>query len=167
MNSCWCLKSASSSVIARSKPTLGTANAQRISALTGIGPLTSSAVIATVANAADFRNGRQMAAWAGLVPKQASSGGKERLGVISKRGDTYLRGLLTQGARSTLQAALTRSAEKRSRLEHWIVALHARVGYHKTLVAIANKHVRIIWAILAKGEQYDPNAWQRYGHART
>jgi transposase len=141
--------------------------AQRISALTGIGPLTASAVIATVANARDFRNGRQLAAWAGLVPKQANSGGKERLGVITKRGDTYLRGLLTQGARSTLQAALTRTAEKRSRLEHWIVALHARVGYHKTLVAIANKHARIIWAILAKGEQYDPNAWQRYAHART
>ena len=108
-----------------------------------------------------------MAAWSGLVPKQSSSGGKERLGVITKRGDTYLRGLLTQGARSTLQRALTRSAEKRSRLEHWIIALYARVGYHKTLVAIANKHVRIIWAILAKGEHYDPNAWQRYAHARS
>jgi len=140
--------------------------AQRVSALTGIGPLTASAVIATVANARDFRNGRQLAAWAGLVPKQASSGGKQRLGAISKRGDTYLRGLLTQGARSTLQAALTRTADKRSRLEHWMVALHARVGYHKTLVAIANKHARIIWAILAKGEHYDPDAWQRYAHAR-
>lgn len=140
--------------------------AQRISALSGIGPLTSSAVVATIGNVRDFRNGRQMAAWAGLVPKQSSSGGKERLGGITKRGDTYLRGLLTQGARSTLQSALTRTAEKRSHLQHWIVALHARVGYHKTLVAIANKHVRIIWAILAKGELYDPNAWQRYASAR-
>jgi len=140
--------------------------AQRISALSGIGPLTSRAVVATVANAGDFRNGRQMAAWIGLVPRQSSSGGKDRLGVITKRGDTYLRGLLTQGARSTLQAALTRPAEKCSHLQHWIVALHARVGYHKTLVAIANKHVRIIWAILAKGETYDPNAWQRYAPAR-
>lgn len=141
--------------------------AQRISALTGVGPLTSSAVIATVANARDFRNGRQMAAWAGLVPRQSSSGGKERLGMITKRGDTYLRSLLTQGARSALQSALARSLDQRSHLEHWIVALHARVGYHKTLVAIANKHVRIIWAILAKGEHYDPSAWQRYAPARN
>jgi transposase len=142
-------------------------DAQRISTLAGIGPLTASAVIATVANARDFRNGRQMAAWAGLVPKQASSGGKERLGAITKRGDTYLRSLLTQGARSALQSALGRSIDKRSHLEHWIVALHARVGYHKTLVAIANKHMRILWAILAKGERYDPNAWQRYAPLRN
>lgn len=140
--------------------------AQRISALTGVGPLTASAMVATVANARDFRNGRQLAAWTGLVPRQASSGGKQRLGVITKRGDTYLRGLLTQGAHSALQTALTRSLEKRSRLEHWMVALHGRVGYHKTLVAIANKHTRMIWAILAKGEHYDPNAWQRYAPQR-
>ncbi len=141
--------------------------AQRISALTGIGPLTASAVIATIGNARDFRNGRQMAAWAGVVPRQSSSGGKERLGAITKHGDTYLRGLFTQGARSTLQSALGRSVDKRSHLEHWIVAVHARVGYHKTLVAIANKHLRIVWAILAKGETYDPNAWQRYVPARS
>jgi transposase len=136
--------------------------AQRISALTGVGPITASAVVVTVSNARDFRNGRQLAAWTGLVPRQSSSGGKQRLGVITKRGDTYLRGLLTQGARSALQTALTKSVEKRSRLEHWIVALHGRAGYHKTLVAIANKHTRMIWAILAKGEHYDPNAWQRH-----
>jgi transposase len=137
-------------------------DAKRISALTGVGPLTASALVATLSNARDFRNGRQLAAWTGLVPRQSSSGGKQRLGVITKRGDTYLRGLLTQGARSALQVALTRSLEQRSRLEHWIVALHGRIGYHKTLVAIANKHTRMIWAILAKGELYDPNAWQRH-----
>ena len=136
--------------------------AQRISALTGVGPITASALVATIADARDFRNGRQMAAWTGLVPRQSSSGGKQRLGVITKRGDTYLRGLLTQGARSALQTALTQSLDKRSRLQHWIVALHGRAGYHKTLVAIANKHARMIWAILAKGESYDPNAWQRH-----
>ena len=141
--------------------------AQRISALSGIGPLTSSAVIATISNATDFRNGRQFAAWAGLVPRQRSSGGKQRLGVITKRGDTYLRALLTQGARSTLQAALKRPPEKRSRLQQWIASVHARVGYHKTLVAIANKHARIIWAILAKGEHYDPDAWQRFQPQRA
>ena len=107
-----------------------------------------------------------MAAWTGLVPRQNSSGGKQRLGVITKRGDSYLRGLLTQGARSTLQVALKREPLRRSRLEQWIVALHGRVGYHKTLVAIANKHVRILWAILAHGESYDPNAWRRHAPQR-
>jgi transposase len=108
-----------------------------------------------------------MAAWAGLVPRQNSSGGKQRLGVITKRGDSYLRGLLTQGARSTLQVALKREPLRRSRLEQWIVALHGRVGYHKTLVAIANKHVRIFWAILVHREAYDPNAWRRHAPQRT
>jgi transposase len=140
-------------------------DAQRLQAVTGIGTITSSAIVATVAHARDFRNGRQMAAWLGLVPCQSSSGGKERLGKITKRGDTYLRGLLTQGARSTLQAALRRAPDKRSRLQAWIVAIHDRIGYHKALVAIANKHARILWAILAHGEHYDPNAWQRYANA--
>lgn len=132
--------------------------ALRLSDITGIGPITASAVVATVADARDFRNGRQMAAWIGLVPRQCSSGGKERLGTITKRGDTYLRGLLVQGARSTLRSALRRPLDKRSRIEHWIVELSRRVGYHKTLVAIANKHARICWAILARGETYDPRA---------
>jgi transposase len=134
--------------------------AQRLQAVAGIGPITSSAIVATVAHATDFRNGRQMAAWLGLVPRQSSSGGKERLGQITKRGDTYLRGLLTQGARSTLQSALRRAPDKRSRLQSWIVAVHDRVGYHKTLIAIANKHARILWAILAHGDQYNPDAWK-------
>ena len=109
----------------------------------------------------DFSNGRQFSAWLGLVPKQDSTGGKTRLGRITKRGDTYLRGLLVQGARSALQKALDRQPEILTRLERWIVDLYARKGYHKTLVAIANKHARMIWAILAKGEAYDPNAWRR------
>lgn len=138
--------------------------AQRVQAILGLGVITASALIATIANPRDFRNGRQMAAWGGLVPRQDSSGGKSRLGPITKRGDTYLRGLLTQGARSTLQVALKREAIKRSRLEQWIVALHGRAGYHKTLVAIANKHLRTVWAILAHGEDYDPNAWRRHPH---
>lgn len=141
--------------------------AQRLQQLSGVGTLTASAVVATISHAGDYRNGRQLAAWAGLVPRQHSSGGKSRLGKITKRGDSYLRGLLTQGARSTLQSALKRPAHQRSRLQHWIVALHGRVGYHKTLVAIANKHLRIIWAILTKGEDYDPNAWKRYQQAAT
>jgi transposase len=76
-------------------------------------------------------------------------------------GRTMFRALLTQGARSTMQSALIRAPQKRSRLQQWIVDLRHRVGYHKTPVAIANKHARICWAILAKGEPYDPLAWQR------
>lgn len=135
---------------------------RRVQAISGVGAVTASALVATVASANDFRNGRQLAAWLGLVPRQWSSGGKERLGRITKRGDTYLRGLLTQGARSTLLAAQRRTPEKRDRLQAWMVATHDRIGYHKTLVAIANKHARMLWAILAHGEDYDPNAWQRH-----
>jgi len=142
-------------------------DAQRISAIVGIGSLTASAIVSTVGRAQDFKNGRQLAAWLGLVPQQMSSGGKDRLGAITKRGDTYLRGLLTQGARSTLRSAQSKVPEKRSRLEHWIIALAQRAGYHKTLTAVANKHARMIWAILAKGENYDPNAWQRFEHRKA
>lgn len=136
--------------------------ARRVQAMTGIGVTTASAIVATITDPRDFRTGRQLAAWTGVVPRQSSSGGKTRLGSITKRGDTYLRGLLTQGARSTLQVALRRDPAKRSHLEQWIVALHGRAGYHKTLVAIANKHLRMIWAVLAHGEDYDPNAWRRH-----
>lgn len=145
----------------------GNEAAQRVQKISGVGVITASALVATLGNPKDFRNGRQMAAWAGLVPRQDSSGGKTKLGKITKRGDSYLRGLLTQGARSTLQVALKREPGRRSRLELWIVALHGRVGYHKTLVAIANKHLRMIWAILAKGEDYDPSAWRRYQQAEA
>jgi Transposase IS116/IS110/IS902 family len=125
-------------------------DAQRAQQLSGIGPQIASALVATISNPQDFRNGRQLAAWAGLVPRQFSTGGKTVLGSITKRGDAYLRGLLTQSARSAMQSTLKRKPEKRSHLEHWIVTLHGRVGYHKTLVAIANKYLRILWAILAR-----------------
>jgi transposase len=129
--------------------------AQRLGALTGIGPLTASAAVATVGHAHDYRNGRQFAAWLGLVPRQYSSGGKIKLGRITRRGDAYLRTLLIQGARSALQAALRRAPARRDRLSAWIVQLAQRVGYHKTLVAIANKHARIIWALLARNQTFD------------
>ena len=112
----------------------GNAAAQHITKIAGVGPLT-----AAVTDARDFKNGRQFAAWQGLVPRQDSSGGQVRLGRITKRGDCYLRGLLTQGARSALQAALDKEPLLRTRLQCWMVQLHARVGYHKTLVAIANQ----------------------------
>lgn len=141
--------------------------AQRIEGLLGVGSITSSAMVATVSNACDFKNGRQMAAWLGLVPRQFSSGGKAVLGKITKRGDTYLRGLLFQGARSALLAATRKASERRGRLERWIVEVHQRLGYFKAVVAIANKNARMIWAILAKGEDYDPNAWERHCHPAT
>jgi transposase len=114
-------------------------DAGRVRAICGVGAVTASAAVATVANASDVRNGRQLAAWLGVVPRQSSSGGKERLGRITKRGDTYLRSLLTQGARSALQAALHRKPDQRNRLQAWMVATRDRVGYHKTQVAIANR----------------------------
>ena len=111
--------------------------------------------MATVGQPQDFRNGRQFAAWLGLTPRQHSTGGKTRLGRITKRGDAYLRTLLILGAKSALQAALRQRPERRHRLQQWIVAVLGRIGYHKTLVAIANKHARIIWALLVKGEDFD------------
>jgi transposase len=135
--------------------------ARRLQDVTGVGPTSADALVATVGNARDFRNGRQFAAWVGLTPKQFSSGGKPRLGGITRRGDAYLRTLLVQGARSTLQQALRRSPGEASRLQQWIVQLHARAGYHKTLIAIANKNARMLWALLAREETYNPDAWQR------
>jgi transposase len=136
--------------------------AKRLQAVAGVGTITADAVCASVGNAHDFRNGRQFAAWIGLTPRQYSSGGKAKLGRISRRGDSYLRSLLVQGARSTLQAAIKKAPDKQSLMQQWIIRLYGRVGYHKTLVAIANKHARQLWAMLAKGETYDLNAWQKY-----
>lgn len=136
--------------------------ARRVQEIAGVGIITADAVCASVGNAHDFRNGRQFAAWIGLTPRQYSSGGKTQLGRISRRGDAYLRSLLVQGARSTLQATLKKAPDKLNRMQQWIMRLYGRVGYHKTLVAIANKHARQLWALLAKGEAYDLNAWQQY-----
>jgi transposase len=136
--------------------------ARRLRAVAGVGVITADAVCASVGNAHDFENGRQFAAWMGLTPRQYSSGGKTQLGRISRRGDSYLRSLLVQGARSTLQATLKKAPDKQNRMQQWIIRLYGRVGYHKTLVAIANKNARQLWALLAKGETYNLNAWQQY-----
>jgi transposase len=130
--------------------------AQRLQTIAGVGPTTAAAIVATVGQPQQFRNGRQFAAWLGLVPKQHSSGGKTWLGRITKRGDAYLRTLLILGAKSALQAALRKPPEARHHLQRWIVVVYSRIGYHRTLVAIANKHARIIWALLVKGETFDP-----------
>jgi transposase len=118
--------------------------------LTGVGPLTASAITASIATGHEFANGRQFAAWLGLVPRQYSTGGKSRLGRITKRGDAYLRTLLMLGARAVLQSA----AHKTDRLSRWALALQARRGYHRTIIAIAAKNARIIWALLAKNREF-------------
>ena len=136
--------------------------AQRAGALLGVGPVTASALAATVPDAKVFKSGRQFGAWLGLTPRQHSSGGRTRLGRISLRGNVYLRTLLIQGARSTMQAAINVEPSRANRLQRWIIALYGRKGYYKTLIAIANKHARILWAMLAKDEGYDVAAWQRH-----
>jgi transposase len=137
-------------------------HSKRLQAQPGIGPISADAISASVGNARDFKNGRQFAAWLGLTPRQYSSGGKTKLGRISRRGDAYLRTLLVQGAKSTLQSAIRKAPHLLSRMQQWILTLYGRVGYHKTLVAIANKHARQVWAMLAKGEDYDQDAWKRF-----
>jgi transposase len=120
--------------------------ARRLMQIRGIGATTALAIVATVGNAREFKNGRQFAAWIGLVPGQYSTGGRTRLGHISKRGDAYLRNLLVQGARSVLQTA----PAHQDRFSRWVLELQARRGYYRTMVAIANKNARIAWALLAK-----------------
>jgi transposase len=123
---------------------------QRIMAIGGVGPITATAMVASIADAKVFKNGRQLAAWLGLVPRQYSTGGKPRLGRITKRGDVYLRTLLVHGAR----AALITMARRTDRLALWAHSLIARRGFKKACVALAAKNARTIWAVLAKGEAY-------------
>jgi len=119
--------------------------AQRAQTLRGVGPLTASAMVASVGEAREFKNGRQFAAWLGLVPRQHSTGGKTRLGQITRSGDGYLRTLLVLGAR----AVLRRAPHERDPLSRWALALRERRGYHRACVAIAAKNARHVWAALA------------------
>jgi transposase len=123
---------------------------QRIGEVEGIGPVTATAVVAAIANGSTFKNGRQFAAWLGLVPRQHSSGEKQRLMGITKRGDPYLRTLLIHGARSVV----FRSGNKTDPRSHWISDKTKKLGVTKACVAVANKNARIIWALLAKDEPY-------------
>ena len=122
--------------------------AQRAQQLPGIGPLTASALVASVGEAHEFDNGRQFAAWLGLVPRQYSTGGKTRLGHITRRGDPYLRTLLILGARTVLHNA----GRHDNRLSRWALSVRERRGYHRACVAIAAKNARILWALLARDE---------------
>ena len=125
-------------------------SSQRIAEVEGIGPLTATALVAALSDGKAFQNGRQFAAWLGLVPRQHSSGGKPRLFGISKRGDPYLRTLLIHGARSVVYRAAGKS-DARSR---WIVDKQRRLGTTKACVAVANKNARIVWALIARNDVY-------------
>ena len=123
---------------------------KEIMKIEGVGVITASAIIATVGDAKTFKNGRQMAAWLGLVPKQHSSGNTIQLSGISKRGDSYVRKLLVHGARSVVNNC-EKKTDKKSK---WVADKKNRLGYNKSTVALANKNARIIWAIMATGECY-------------
>ncbi len=123
---------------------------QRIARIEGIGPITATALVASVGDATEFKSGRQLAAWLGLVPRQYSSGDRTVLRGITKRGDAYIRSLLIHGAR----AVATRAPSKPDARSRWITELQRRCGFNKSCVAIANKNARIAWALLAKSEEY-------------
>ena len=121
---------------------------QRLAKIPGVGPLIASAIVATVADASVFRSGREFAAWLGLVPRQRSTGGKQRLGRITHQGDAYIRRLLIIGAQSALQRS------KEIRRNAWVQGLLGRCARLKVAVALANKTARIAWALMARGGIY-------------
>ena len=123
---------------------------KRLLEVEGIGPVVASALVAAVGSATQFSNGRDMAAWLGLTPKQHSSGGKSRLSGISKRGDKYVRTLLIHGAR----AALNTAKNKEGGRSRWVMSLSTRRNKNIATVALANKNARIAWSILSRGESY-------------
>ncbi len=125
---------------------------QRLMQLPGVGAITATAVVASAGDLGVFRNGRQFAAWLGLVPRHYASAGKRRTGRITKRGDVYVRTLLVHGARAALRTAHRRE----DALGHWAVALKERRGPNKAAVALAAKHARIIWAMLTREVDYQP-----------
>jgi transposase len=122
---------------------------RRLMEIPGVGPLLASAMVAAVADPAAFKTGRNLAAWIGLVPRQNSSGGKERLGGITKQGDRYLRQMLVVGA-----LAVVRYAQRNGTRRPWLVQLLARRTPKVAAVALANKNARMIWAIMTSGERY-------------
>ena len=124
--------------------------AQRLMQLRGVGPTTATAIVASIGNGHDFSNGRQFSAWLGLVPRQNSSGGKAKLGRITKAGDSYLRTLLVLGARSMLISA----KGKKDPVSRWALQLKERRGFGKAVVAIAAKNARLCWATLSLGESF-------------
>jgi transposase len=128
------------------------ADCRRLVAIPGLGPVTATALIAAIGNGAAFRNGRGFAAWMGIVPGQYSTGGKQKLLGISKRGNSYLRRLFIQGACAVLQ----QSTKQTPGLRAWLERLLARTHHNIVAVALANKLARMAWAVLAKNQPYRP-----------
>jgi len=128
------------------------ADSQRLEKIPGIGPITATAMVATIGDARNFKNGRELAAWIGLVPRQHSTGGKQTLLGISKRGDGYLRKLLVHGAR-----ALAYYAARKADPSSWLNKLINRRHTNVAAVAQANKTARIVWALLAHGREFRPD----------
>lgn len=126
------------------------AASQKLARIPGIGPMTASAMVASIGDARNFKDGRQLAAWLGIVPRQHSTGGKSTLLGISKRGDTYLRTLLIHGAR-----AVIRVAERKPDADPWLKSLLARRNKNVAAVALANKNARTIWALLTHDREYE------------
>ena len=135
--------------------------AKRLQQLRGIGPITATALIAAMGDGRQFARGRDAAAWCGLVPGQHSSGGKSKLLGISKRGDTYLRTLMIHGARAVLRYP----QNKDDRLSQWLQKLCNRRNKNIAAVALANKTMRMAWALLVRGQDYDPNFGYEVGAA--
>jgi transposase len=127
---------------------------KRLDEIPGVGPALATALVASVADPRAFRSGRNFSAWIGLVPKQHSSGGKERLGNISKQGDRYLRSLFTAGALAVIRYAKIHGTKHRP----WLAALLARRPTKVAAIALANKIARMAWAMMAKGERYQEPA---------
>ena len=125
---------------------------QRLADIQGVGPLIATALVAAVGNAREFRSGRELSAWLGLVPRQQSSGGRNVLLGISKRGDRYLRTLLIHGARAAVRYAEQRTDPGGA----WISRLKARRGPNVAAVALANKNARVAWKLLSTGQSYRP-----------
>lgn len=128
--------------------------AQQLMQLAGIGETTATALVSTGGNGHDFACGRQFCAWLGLVPGQYSSGGKARLGRITKAGDPYLRSLLVLGARSVLALAMRQDKPKQDPVSRWARSLAERRGYWRAIVAITAKNARMCWAVLKHGEGF-------------
>lgn len=131
----------------------GNDQCRRLLSIPGIGELNATAIVAAVPNANEFKNGRHMSAWLGLVPRQSSSGNKQLLLGISKRGDRYLRTLLIHGAR----AALCRCKNRDNKYGEWLTRKKESLGLNKAAVALANKNARIIWSLLNTGDEFNSN----------
>lgn len=130
---------------------------QDLLTIPGVGVIIATALIGKVGDPTVFKNGRQFAAWLGLVPQQYSTGGKVQLGRISKRGDRYLRSLLVHGARAVLRAIKLKKEEDLSAPMKWLKSVAERRGHNKGIVAFANKTARVIWALLSNGTEYQAN----------